>query len=259
MKKILVVVINLLAFSAVGQDVTTVIANYNSVINGKSKKTELIICNGESIYKSIDGATETNKEYSEKEDEFQQRSFSFSIESSDKTGEQIYINYKDNNLVHRRFLLLDMESEPFLVNETVPRIDWQLENETKNIGSFKCQKAIASFRGRNYIAWFIPEISVNAGPYKFQGLPGLIAEIYDNENFLRIQISDMQVKSENTKISYVDDGKKISLQEYEKLREKQVIDVEKHIQSKLPRGATFSVTKVSYDSVEREYEFEQNE
>lgn len=57
--------------------------------------------------------------------------------------------------------------------------DWKITNETKKIGSFKCKKATTKFRGRNYIAWFAPEIPVSYGPWKLNGLPGLILEAYD--------------------------------------------------------------------------------
>jgi hypothetical protein len=43
-------------------------------------------------------------------------------------------------------------------------------------------KATTSFAGRNYEAWFTPEIPISDGPYKFYGLPGLIFKICDKKN-----------------------------------------------------------------------------
>lgn len=65
------------------------------------------------------------------------------------------------------------------VKETVPKIDWKITSETKTIGNFKCTKAKGDFRGRNYTAWFTPAIPLPFGPWKLQGLPGLILEAYD--------------------------------------------------------------------------------
>jgi len=59
--------------------------------------------------------------------------------------------------------------------------NWKIEEETKLIKEYKAQKATTSFAGRNYVAWFAPEIPISDGPYKFNGLPGLILEIYDTE------------------------------------------------------------------------------
>jgi GLPGLI family protein len=66
--------------------------------------------------------------------------------------------------------------------ESVEKINWIISADTTTILSYRCQKATASFRGRNYVAWFTKEIPITAGPYKFRGLPGLILSIADTKN-----------------------------------------------------------------------------
>ena len=61
-------------------------------------------------------------------------------------------------------------------------LDWKMSSETKIIKGYKTQKATTSFAGRDYIAWFTPEIPIPDGPYKFYGLPGLLLEIADTKN-----------------------------------------------------------------------------
>jgi GLPGLI family protein len=57
-----------------------------------------------------------------------------------------------------------------------------MTNEKQVILSYLCQKATATFRGRDYIAWFTMNIPIDNGPWKFGGLPGLILKIMDTKN-----------------------------------------------------------------------------
>lgn len=57
--------------------------------------------------------------------------------------------------------------------------EWSLLPETISILGYTCQKAETEFRGRTYTAWFTSQIPVDAGPYKFRGLPGLILKVED--------------------------------------------------------------------------------
>lgn len=58
---------------------------------------------------------------------------------------------------------------------------WKLIDETKIINTISCKKAEVTFKGRNWIAWYSPEIPLPYGPYKFSGLPGLIIKITDDK------------------------------------------------------------------------------
>lgn len=59
--------------------------------------------------------------------------------------------------------------------------NWKLVDETKVINTINCKKAEVTFKGRNWIAWYSPEIPLPYGPYKFSGLPGLIIKITDDK------------------------------------------------------------------------------
>ncbi|KFF73767.1 hypothetical protein HX13_18430 [Chryseobacterium sp. P1-3] len=56
---------------------------------------------------------------------------------------------------------------------------WNITDSIKVSNNFRLQKATTHFGGRNWIAWFTKDIPMPYGPYKFNGLPGLIMEIYD--------------------------------------------------------------------------------
>lgn len=63
--------------------------------------------------------------------------------------------------------------------------NWQLLDSTKTVLGYHCQKAECDFAGRHYIAWFTQEIPVSEGPWKFNGLPGLILDVYDSRQIYR--------------------------------------------------------------------------
>lgn len=67
----------------------------------------------------------------------------------------------------------------YLIEDELPAIDWKISNETSVISGLNCQKATAAFKGRNYTAWFCPDLPFQSGPWKLSGLPGLIVEAYD--------------------------------------------------------------------------------
>lgn len=63
------------------------------------------------------------------------------------------------------------------------QMKWKLEaSKDTEITSYRCKKASTTFAGRRYLAWYTAEIPVGDGPYKFNGLPGLIVKISDIRN-----------------------------------------------------------------------------
>ncbi len=61
--------------------------------------------------------------------------------------------------------------------------NWKIETTKQTtILGYKCYKATCHFAGRDYEAWFTPDIPISDGPYKFSGLPGLILSVVDTKN-----------------------------------------------------------------------------
>jgi GLPGLI family protein len=103
---------------------------------------------------------------------------------------------------HNAKELLTFESLPknrVLVTDNYPELEWQISNETKEIGGYHCTKAITSYRGRNWIAWFSPDIALPYGPWKLHGLPGLILEAYDVEKIFIIRSTKVEYAKEFNK------------------------------------------------------------
>jgi GLPGLI family protein len=92
------------------------------------------------------------------------------------TTTEIFQFQKENKLVTKEFLIRN-----YLYEQPLDVIDWKLTTETKSFEKITCQKAIAIFKGREWVAWFAPEIPFETGPWKLHGLPGLILEAYDTK------------------------------------------------------------------------------
>jgi GLPGLI family protein len=67
----------------------------------------------------------------------------------------------------------------YLIEDALPVIDWKISSDTASFGGLHCQKATAHFKGRDYTAWFCADMPFHAGPWKLNGLPGVILEAYD--------------------------------------------------------------------------------
>lgn len=68
-------------------------------------------------------------------------------------------------------------------SEPIEERSWAIiDDSTKTILGYECIMATTDYHGRKWVAWFTPEIPMNAGPWKLLGLPGLILEAVDNTN-----------------------------------------------------------------------------
>ena len=70
----------------------------------------------------------------------------------------------------------------YIVQEPLPAIKWAIQKDTMSFGTLHAQKATAHFKGRDYIAWFCTELPFHNGPWKLNGLPGLILQASDSKN-----------------------------------------------------------------------------
>lgn len=152
------------------------------------------------------------------------------IDSINKsTNDKMQTNSESDQLIIRK--TGSSENKQFLTHtydyfvvKSNDKINWKLNNETKKIEDITLQKASTNFGGRNWTAWFDSKIPFQEGPYKFNGLSGLIYEIYDSENIFHYSL----VKNKNLPETYSTTdflethyGKKpipVSLKQYQKVK-----------------------------------------
>ena len=64
--------------------------------------------------------------------------------------------------------------EKYVYEEPMTRWSWEISDSTTVILGYECIMAVTDFHGRKWTVWFAPEIPVKNGPWKFDGLNGLI-------------------------------------------------------------------------------------
>lgn len=148
-----------------------------------------------------------------------------------------------------------INSDTYIVSENIPKINWKLESEiTKKIDSYTCYKATTNFRGRKYTAWYSLDYPIQMGPWKFNGLPGLIMEIYDDTSRYYWGVTQIKfTKNEVIFPSELDLYKKIDLRKYVELRYDKIMD---YSDAQLPRGTTSQSIKPERNGLEIKFEWE---
>jgi len=92
----------------------------------------------------------------------------------------------------------------FKYEENLNLFKWKLTGDMASLYGYKVQKAITEFGGRNWIAWFAPDLPFNDGPYKFSGLPGLIVKLSDSRNHYVFEFSSINKPNKQLMIDYVE-------------------------------------------------------
>lgn len=151
----------------------------------------------------------------------------FEFKIATKHGNFVYNNIRNSDVISGEMVF----NKGFVVKEETPLIEWDITNEAKNINEkIICYKATCNFRGRKYTAWFCPEIPTSLGPWKLFGLPGLIFDVYDENN---------EVKFTLEKIEDVKKVVKLPLEEYEIISWQ---EYSKTLQQKMDRFKSFMQT-----------------
>ena len=157
----------------------------------------------------------------------------------------LYKNTKEQRFVNQNELM----GKVFLVKDSIPKNEWNLESDTKNIGEYTCYKATITreievrkprisfnddkdsdeveteLQTQTITAWYTPQIPVSNGPQKYQGLPGLILEVNDGEE--TIICSKIVINPEDrVSIKEPNKGKEVNQDEFDVIREKKLKELQ---------------------------------
>ena len=129
-------------------------------------------------------------------------------------------SYLFNTPKHSLKEISKIAREVLYVEQNFPALDWTILDDTKTIGGYSCQKAQTTFKGRTYEAWFTTELPFSYGPWKLQGLPGLILEAKDVKDEVSFSYAGFdKVVGDNNFVALPDGAIKSSVAEVVKLKD----------------------------------------
>lgn len=128
-----------------------------------------------------------------------------------------FIDFK-TNVAHKPRIIANNN---YCVIDTLPKIIWQLKEDTLTIEGLLCQKARGFFIEKFYTVWFAPSIPYAAGPLNMNGLPGVIVLATSEDDKTRYRMKSINYPLQNpVKITGCNGGKQISPTEFLQLQAK---------------------------------------
>ncbi len=152
----------------------------------------LVIGKNASLYASYDGLDQTiirNNRILERAKSLDPGLVSVQLDrTTPDVNSIVYFFFAKEN----KFLTKERLINTYLVEEIAPKISWTITADTADFSGIHCQKALAHFKGRNWIAWYAPNLPFQSGPWKLNGLPGLIIDAYDEKKEVWFQFAGME-------------------------------------------------------------------
>lgn len=198
--------------------------NTNDAILSTSSNYNLVLNGSKSVYYNNNDSLK----------QFKYQSF---INETKKIGELTRVKLSDNHyaFVKQDLFFKDYKKDTLIYNESIfskkvfigekiNLMKWKIQSESDTIVlNQKCFKATTKFRGRTYEALFSPSLSQRGGPWKFDGLPGVILSVRSLDNYFVIEPIEIikNSKKKNTVFNVYNNKKTITWDMYKKrLKEK---------------------------------------
>lgn len=227
MKRILFIVLAALAVHSISAQVKDGIITYNRKIDVHrritdesmkamaprfdSAKVQLIFSGGESIFKKL-------AEEKDVRDNAGEDGNHFMIDLGGPDNET-YKDFAAEKIIELR----ELGPKKYIIEDTLRKQNWKLEDETKNINGYTCKKATTTNRdNKEVIAWYAEDIQCPSGPEQYGGLPGAILELNVNDAEIVFSAIEIQTKDFDKKlVKAPTNGKKVTRKEFQKMLDDQ--------------------------------------
>ena len=114
----------------------------------------------------------------------------------------------------------------YYYDEPLSRMEWEIVDSVKPILDYECMMARTDYHGRKWTVWFTPDIPVQDGPWKLEGLPGLILEAGDSVGQYHFTATGIE--------AYPDEVPPVYEQElYERIERKKLLELKRFVAENL--------------------------
>lgn len=149
----------------------------------------------------------------------------------------------------------------YLVSDVVKIPKWTiLKDKKKKILGYECLQAKTKFRGREYTAYYTPEIPISAGPFKFFGLPGMILEIGEDNassNLWKAVEIDKKPGHLNEKMFADSSIPRIQMKEWVRLKDEELNKWRGKLSADMPANIKVEKSAGKRFSTEKTFEWEE--
>ncbi|MDH6306379.1 GLPGLI family protein [Parabacteroides sp. PF5-5] len=144
---------------------------------------------------------------------------------------KIYKNYPAGKTT----MLEQLAMNRYRCEEKTDIPQWELLSDTLTVLSYPCRKAICQFRGRTWEAWYTSDIPRSEGPWKLQGLPGIILKAQDSKGHYTFEAIALAQYNGEEQVEYGDEGfEPISRKDLNKMYERNAADPVGFVKSSAP-------------------------
>jgi GLPGLI family protein len=205
-----------------------------SMIPPERKSTmQLLFTEKESIYKAVKNEEDINQELTAGE------GTQMRIRMKGASDDEMYSNLETGESTQKT----EFFGRIFLVQADGNDIEWKMTSDMKMVGKYQCMKATYMRDTIPVAVWFTPQIPVSLGPGEYKGLPGMIlyVDVNDGRQTITATNLDLRPLTEEEVIETPTKGKKISREDFKKVQEEKMKEMQEMHGGRAGSGGTFII------------------
>lgn len=188
----------------------------------QSINKELLFNGKESLYRN-----QTGEVLEDTELESDDGSFKIMI-MHDDTEELFYCDNSEKQQTRQRGIM----GKSFVVESPMVKNKWKITSEKIKYLGYECSKAVIETDEQFIVAWFTSELPLQIGPANHYGLPGAVLMVNVDDGQLEIKATKVNLDPlEKNAIKKPNDGKKVTEEEFEKIREEKEKELQQSYQN----------------------------